>query len=157
FTRYTPAHSPAPPFRPAQLKQRRMKDPMSRWLRRALRWAIVLLALLGMSSRALGNGADLPPEIVLRAFVKVDGSRAHLIVRVPSVPRASFRRPKRGPGYTDFSRADAALKRAAAATSRQIELSVDGTTLVPSTREIRVSLLSDRSFASYDNALKHLQ
>jgi hypothetical protein len=52
---------------------------------------------------------------------------------------------------------DAVLRQAAAAAGNQIELFVDGVPLVPTARQARVSLLSDRSFQSYDRALAHLQ
>ena len=68
-----------------------------------------------------------------------------------------FRLPKRGPGYLDLAAVDEPLKQATAATGRQIELREDGVPLVPTAREARISLLSDRSFATYGAALAHLQ
>jgi hypothetical protein len=56
----------------------------------------------------------------------------------------------------DPSTAETWLRQAAAAIGRLIELSADGATLAPTTRELRLSLLSDRSFASYPSALAHL-
>src|SRR5207247_1186167 len=65
--------------------------------------------------------------------------------------------PGRGPGYLELAGVDEPLKQAAAATGRQIELREEGVPLVPSVREAQISLLSDRSFASYGAALAHLQ
>jgi hypothetical protein len=120
-------------------------------------WSIVLVATLAFPRWAIANGGDLPPEIVLQGFVKPDDGRVQLLVRVPLALLSSFSLPKRGPGYLDLERVDAKLKQAAAATGRVIELSADGALLTPATREVRLSLLSDRSFASYSSALAHLQ
>lgn len=68
-----------------------------------------------------------------------------------------FGLPKRGPGYLDLARIDDRLKQVAAAAGRQIELREDGAALVPATRQARISLLSDRSFASYATAAAHLE
>lgn len=123
----------------------------------SIAWAIVAVASLATSDRALANGADLPPEILLPSYIKLDEQRAQLIVRVPLVLLASFSLPKRGPGYLDLGNIEPRLRQAAAAAGRQIELSADGVTLAPTTKEVRLSLLSDRSFATYANALAHLQ
>lgn len=120
-------------------------------------WSIILLAALAFPRSAIANGGDLPPEIVLQGFVKPEDGRVQLLVRLPLVLLSSFSLPKRGPGYLDLERVDAKLKQAAAATGRLIELSADGAMLAPTTREVRLSLLSDRSFASYSSALAHLQ
>ncbi|HWZ73139.1 MAG TPA: HupE/UreJ family protein [Casimicrobiaceae bacterium] len=124
---------------------------------RAYFWSIILLAALAFPRSAIANGSDLPPEIVFQGFVKPEDGRVQLLVRLPLVLLSSFSLPKRGPGYLDLEHVDAKLKQAAAATGRLIELSADGAMLVPTTREVRLSLLSDRSFASYSSALAHLQ
>ncbi len=80
-----------------------------------------------------------------------------MLVRVPLVLLSNLSLPKRGPGYLDLTNIDPKLKQAAAAIGRLIELRADGTVLAPATREVRLSLLSDRSFVSYSSALAHLQ
>ena len=126
-------------------------------LLRACFWSIVILAALAFPRWAVANGGDLPPETVLQGFVKPEDGRVQLLVRVPLVLLSSLSLPKRGPGYLDLERVDAKLKQAAAATGRLIELSADGALLAPTTRKVRLSLLSDRSFVSYSSALAHLQ
>src|ERR1700730_2169191 len=138
-------------------REYRMTGPSVGCSLRAYFWSIVLLAALAFPRWAVANGGDLPPETVLQGFVKPDDGRVKLLVRVPLVLLSNFSLPKRGPGYLDLERADAKLKQAAAATGRVIELSADGALLPPTTREVRLSLLSDRSFASYSSALAHLQ
>jgi len=105
----------------------------------------------------MANGGDLPAEVVLKGFAELKDGRVHLLVRVPLDLLSPFRLPKRGPGYLDLAAVDEPLKQAAAATGRQIELREDGVPLVPTAREARISLLSDRSFATYGAALAHLQ
>jgi HupE / UreJ protein len=120
-------------------------------------WSIVFLCVLAFPRSAVANGSDLPPEIVLQGFVKLEDGRVQLLVRVPLVLLSNLSLPKRGPGYLDLANIDAKLKQAAAATGHLIDLRADGTTLAPTTREVRLSLLSERSFASYSSALAHLQ
>jgi len=119
--------------------------------------SILFLAVLAFPPRAVANGGDLPAETVLQGFVKLEDGRAQLLVRVPLGLLSSLSLPKRGPGYLDLEHIDPKLKQAAAATGRLIELFADGATLAPTTREVRLALLSDRSFATYSNALAHLQ
>jgi len=126
------------------------------WLRRCIR-ALVVATAIGTAASAAANGSDLPQEVVLQGYVNVDDARAHLLVRVPLALLASFPLPKRGPGYLDLTNIEPRLRQAAAAISRQLELSTGGATLQPATSEVQLSLLSDRSFASYANALAHLQ
>src|SRR4051794_27628714 len=114
--------------------------------------ALTALSLLAVPARVIANGADLPAEIVLQGFLKPEGARARLLVRVPLVLLSPFALPKRGPGYLDLVRVDERLNDAAQATGRQIEISDNGAPLIPMARKARVSLLSDRSFERYETA-----
>jgi hypothetical protein len=118
---------------------------------------IILLAVFAFPRSAVANGNDYPSEIIVQGFVKVEGGRAHLLVRVPLQLLANLSLPKRGPGYLDLTNIDARLRQAAAATGRQIELLSDGAAVPPTVREVQLALPSDRSFASYSDALAHLQ
>jgi hypothetical protein len=120
-------------------------------------WSIVFIAILAFPRWAIANGSDLPPEVVLQGFVKLEDGRAHLLVRLPLLLFSNFPLPKRGPGYLDLQNIDPKLKQIANATSHLVELSENGVTLAPTTRDVQLSLLSDRSFAGYPNALAHLQ
>src|ERR1700674_1826507 len=120
-------------------------------------WSIAVLAALTVPRIAIANVGDLPPEIVLQAFAKPEDGRLRLLVRVPLVLLSSFGLPKRGVGYLDLARIDDKLKEVAAATGRQIELRENGVALVPIARQARVSVLSNRSFASYSAALAHME
>jgi hypothetical protein len=118
---------------------------------------IVCVASLVVPRWAVANGSDLPPEIVVQAFIKAEDGQLHLYARFPLVLLSSFSLPKRGPGYLDLAHIDDRLKEAAVATGRQIELFEDGVPLVATVRDARLSLLSSRAFASYSAAVAHFQ
>ena len=125
-------------------------------LSRCVSW-VALFALALLPRLVSANGADLPPEINLQGFLKVEEGHLRLVVRVPLSLLSTLGLPKRGPGYLDLARIDDSLMKAAALAGRQIELFEDSTPLVPTTREARIAVLSDRSFQSYDTALAHLR
>src|SRR3982750_1935047 len=117
---------------------------------------VAVIAMLGLPAPAWSNGSDLPPEIIVQAFVKQDGDRVELLARFPLVLLSTFGFPKRGPGYLDLARMDPMLQQAAAAAGQQIDLAEDGAPLPPSVVKGRISPLSDRSFQGYESALAHL-
>lgn len=101
---------------------------------------------------------DIPNDVTVQAFVKLQGDRLHLLVRVPLQAMRDINFPERGRGYLDLNRAAPILPGAATLwISDFIEL-YEGETLLPKPRIIasRVSLPSDRSFESYDAALAHV-
>lgn len=136
-----------------------LQPPAAALLRRlrGLACAIVAIALLASPRVTFANGADLPPEIVLQGFARQEGSRIHLVVRIPLLLFSTFEFPKRGPGYLDLARMDDKLHLAAVATGQQIAFAEDGVPLAAGIAKARVSALSDRSFQSYDAAVAHLQ
>jgi hypothetical protein len=115
------------------------------------------LALLIAPAEVAANGADIPTAIVLQGFLKQDGNRARLLVRVPLILLQAASLPKRGPGYLDLAHVDDKLNEVAQAAGRQIEIAGDGAPLIPMVRRMRISLLSDRSFGSYETALASLE
>jgi hypothetical protein len=114
------------------------------------------LALLIAPAHVAANGADIPTAIVVQGFLKQDGNRARLLVRVPLILLQAASLPKRGPGYLDLAHVDDKLNEVAQAAGRQIEIAGDGAPLIPMVRQMRISLLSDRSFGSYETALASL-
>jgi len=120
------------------------------------RFLLLLAALLLVPRLAFANGADLPAEVLLPAYAKQEPGRLVLLLRVPLDLLASFGLPKRSTGYLDLANIEPRLKDAASAAGRQIEFAADGAPLSPTVRRARVSLLSDRSFASYAAARAHM-
>src|SRR5262245_8541914 len=101
---------------------------------------------------------DIPNDVTVQVFVKPDGARLRLLVRAPLRACRDVDFPKRGPGYLDLARADASLRDAATQwISDAIQL-YEGDRALPNPRvvETRVSLDSDKSFASYEEALAHV-
>ena len=56
---------------------------------------------------------DIPNDVLVQAFVKPDGRRLQLLVRVPLLAMREVDFPRRGIGILDLARADAALSNAA--------------------------------------------
>jgi hypothetical protein len=111
---------------------------------------------------ALACGAaahDVPDDVKVQAFVKPAGDKLHLLLRVPLSAMREVDVPLRGAGYLDLARADAALRNAATLwLANNIEIR-EGEERVASPRlvDARVTLPSDRSFGSYEEALAHLR
>ena len=120
--------------------------------------AIVLAAhlLVGLPASALAH--DVPNQVTVNAFVKPEGERLRLLVRVPLKAVRDVDFPRRRGGSLDLARADSALREAATLwIARDIELYEGESRLSPpSVVEARASLESDRSFVSYDAALAHV-
>ena len=101
------------------------------------------------------HGHDIPSDITIQAFIKPEGQRLRLLVRVPLEAMQDVNFPLVGPGYLDLSRANEYLNDAAMLwIGQEVSLYEDGTRLpVPDLAAVRVSLPSDRSFRAYDTAL----
>ena len=101
---------------------------------------------------------DIPTDVRVSAFVKPDGQRLSLLIRVPLKAMREVDYPRRGAGLLDLARADAALRNAATLwIADNIELYENDTRLEPPRLvDARVSLESDKSFASYEQALAHV-
>src|SRR6266849_4214039 len=101
---------------------------------------------------------DIPADVRVNAFVKLEGQRLRLLVLVPLKAIRDVDFPRRGAGFLDLARADAALHNAATLwISDNIELYEGDVRLAhPRLVDARVSLESDKSFASYEQALAHV-
>jgi hypothetical protein len=119
----------------------------------AIRAAAVVLA-----SSALLPAHNIPNDVTVQAFFRPEGQHLRLLVRVPLQAIRDVEFPQRGPGYLDLERVDSILPDA-------VNLWIAGAVDVyendsplpkPTVLESRVSLPSDRSFATYDTALAHL-
>ena len=101
---------------------------------------------------------DIPSDATVQMFLKPDGNHLNILVRVPLKTMRDVDFPERGQGYLDFDRVDPALQECARLwLSDFIEVYESGARLPkPSVVETRLSLESDPSFASYDQALAHM-
>ncbi len=91
---------------------------------RCARGLLLSLILALLSSGAAAH--DIPAKINLHAFVKPEGHRLHLVVRVPLVMLLSLNLPKRGPGFLALDHIAEALETAADVTANEIVLFENG-------------------------------
>ena len=122
------------------------------------RTVVAFLATLYLFLPSSAAAHDIPNDVVVQAFVKPQGDRLHLLVRVPLRAMRDINFPERGPGYLDLARVNDVLPGAATIwISDFIEVyESDARLSKPQIVATRVSLPSDRSFASYDDALVHV-
>jgi hypothetical protein len=110
---------------------------------------------------ALPNAAsahDIPNDVTVQIFVKPAGDRLRVLVRAPLKAMRDMEFPKRGPGYLDLARTDPLLPDAATLWLANFIDLYEGDRKLPSPRVATtlVSLESDKSFASYEEALAHV-
>ena len=125
------------------------------FMRRAV---LALTAALAAAPPGPAFAHDIPNDVTVNAFVKPEGQRLRLLVRVPLKAMREVDVPRRSGGFLDLARVDAALHYAATLwLSDNIEL-YEGDVRLASPRvvETRVSLESDLSFRSYEEALAHV-
>ena len=102
---------------------------------------------------------EIAAEVTVQGFLKPEGQRLHLLLRVPLVALRDVDYPTRGSEYLDLARAEPLLADAARRwIADSLELFEDEAPL-PSPRivALRVSLPSDRSFGTYEDAAAHLE
>jgi HupE / UreJ protein len=117
-------------------------------------WA-VSLALATVSS---ATAHEIPNAVTVQAFLKPDGKRLHLLVRVPLAAMRDVDHPTRGPGYLDLAQAQPSLRHAARLwIADQVELyEGDVRLLDPRIVAARVSLPSESRFSTYEDAAAHV-
>ena len=119
--------------------------------------AVFVAALLGVVPRG-AFGHDIPSDVTVQAFVKPAGEKLDLLLRVPLNAMRDTEFPERGAGYLDLERVDASLREAATVwMANFIEVYEDDVRLPnPRIVDVRASLESDKSFASYEQAFAHV-
>jgi hypothetical protein len=91
-------------------------------------------------------------------FVKPAGAQLHVLVRVPLKTIRDLEFPERADGYLDVEKLTPQLKDAAKVWIADFVEIQEGDTRLPAPRiaATQLSLDSDRSFASFDTALEHV-
>jgi len=114
------------------------------------------LGFLLLPSTAVAH--DIPSRVTVYAFVKPEGNQLTALLRVPMEAFGEISFPLRGPGYLQFSEAEFALNDAARVyITESIHFYENDVELT--NKELvatRVSLPSNRSFTSYDEALENV-
>jgi hypothetical protein len=123
-----------------------------------LRVLAVLTAALAGARPFPASAHDVPAGVTVWAFLKPEGQRLHLLVRAPLGALRDVDFPTRGPGYLDLARADASLRTGANLWIADEVAMYEGDARLPAPRiaSVRVSLPSDRSFATWEEAQAHL-
>lgn len=121
-------------------------------------WRIALIALaltVAFPSRPFAH--EIPPSVAVLAFVKPEGDRLRLIVRVPLESIRDVEFPVRGPGYLDIARTTPLLRDAAKVwIADYVEMYEGDRRLGGGVAAAVVSLPSDRSFTAYETAFAHV-
>jgi HupE/UreJ protein len=120
-------------------------------------WILIFIAALVALPHAL-FAHDIPNDVTVQAFVKPEGQKLHLLLRVPLNAMRDTEFPERGAGYLDLARVDASLREAAMVwIADAIEIYENHARLPhPQILDVRASFPSDKSFASYDEAYAHV-
>ncbi|PYU65006.1 MAG: hypothetical protein DMG56_04705 [Acidobacteria bacterium] len=119
---------------------------------------VALLASLYLFFPSSAAAHDIPNDVIVQAFVRSQGNRLHLLVRVPLKAMRDINFPERGPGYLDLRRVGDVLPSAATLWIADFIEVFEGDSRLskPQILATRISLPSDRSFASYEDALAHM-
>jgi HupE / UreJ protein len=130
-------------------------------LKRSLgRFSLVVAGLLAVLSTIVA-GHEIPGDVTIQAWLKPEGQRLRFLVRVPLIAMRDMNYPTLGDkadGILDVSRADRTLHDAATVwVAEQVEMyEGDERLSSPAVVAVRASLPSDRSFATYGEALAHI-
>jgi len=121
------------------------------------RSAAIAAALIGAIAWSAA-AHDIPSDVKVNAFVKPAGSKLELLIRIPMAAMIEADFPLRGPGYLDLAHADEALRSAVKLTLIDNITVYENDAPLPAPRivDARVSLASDKSFASYEQARAHV-
>ena len=121
-----------------------------------------LAGLLVLAWPALPSAHDIPNDVTIQTLLKPEGQRLRLVVRVPLQAMRDMDYPKpRGAtnaDLLDLGRAETTLRDAATLwVSDFLDLYENGEKLpAPRVASVRAALQSDKSYASYDEAIAHL-
>jgi len=119
---------------------------------------IILAGTLAAAFALRAAAHEIPNDVRINAFVKPEGKTLELLIRVPLAAMIEVDFPTRAPGFLVVSRADEALRHATKLyLTDNITVTEDGSVLPPPrVLFARVSLPSDRSFTSYEQARAHV-
>lgn len=118
----------------------------------------LIACILGLTAFAPVFAHDIPVDVTVQAFVKPDGNRLHLLVRVPLQTMRDINVPLNPAGTLDLEQLRPMLPKAATAwISDFVRVDEDDETLPrPQVIATQISLPTDKSFASYEQAVAHV-
>src|SRR6266568_4382135 len=122
---------------------------------RRLRLSFVFIAAVAGMCASVARAHEFKLDAVINAFVTVEPGEAHFVVRAPLYLFKSAKFPVKN-AEIDVPQSGPALERALAALQHAIIIFEDGRKLTASKAAGRLSLPSDKSFQTYDEALRHV-
>lgn len=120
---------------------------------------IFILSILFAAAPGVSHADDVPLSVAVQAYIKPEGNKLTVLLRVPMDALGEVDFPTRGvPGSLIFSEADGALETATNVyILNALQLFEDDRMLDQKHLErVRVSLPSDRSFNSYEQAIENV-
>jgi len=119
----------------------------------------LIASLLVLWAPGIASAHDIPADVTVQAYVKPDGQRLRLLVRVPLRAMRDIDFPTRGSGFLDLARADPYLRDAVMLWIADALEIYEGETRLAAPREVRaiVSLPSDTSFTWFDASSAHIR
>jgi hypothetical protein len=123
---------------------------------RAISALLVVVLLAGFSIPAAAH--DIPNDVTVQVFFKPEGHVLRVLVRAPMRAMRDTVFPERAGGFMDLVKSEAILGDPAKVWISDSLDVYEGDTLLPkpTLASARVSLESDKSFASYEAALAHV-
>jgi hypothetical protein len=113
---------------------------------------VVSALLVALAAPPFVLAHDLPTNTIMNAFVKIEPTQAHLVVRVPLDLLRGAPFPLKS-GQYDLAASGPAAQQTLDTLARAFILQEDGVSLTRSTSSGRISPPSDRSFEAYDSAV----
>ncbi len=128
---------------------------MFAWIMRR-QFALLLAALVFYAVPA--HAHDIPVDAAVQTFIKPEGHVLHVLMRVPLTTYTDAEYPHRPGDYVELTTVDPSLRAAATVVLLENLSLYEGDRKLPDPRIVsaRLSLDSDRSFASYERALAHV-
>ncbi len=127
-------------------------------LNRRSAFGTLVAALLLLSIQTVVRAHDIPDEIVIQTYLRPAGTQLKVLLRVPLLALGESTLPKDGTGYLALRYIDPAIREAANQIANGIVLIEDGERLMQfEAANGLISLPSDKSFDSYENAIAHLR
>jgi hypothetical protein len=122
------------------------------------RLAAAALAILAWAMASPASAHDIPADVKINAFFKPDGNKLELLVRLPLASLIDTDFPTRGNGSLDIARADEPIRGGVKVwLTDNIDVYENGVQLEkPRVVTALVSLPSDKSFTSFEEARAHL-
>ena len=119
---------------------------------------LLAIVLASLAAASTASAHDIPTDVTVQVFLKPDGHRLHVLVRCPLRAIRDVNFPERGPGFLDIAATEELMPDAATLWISDFIQLYEGDTRLPKPKVVatRLSLESDRSFASYEQAVAHV-